>query len=44
MYYCSACKLKVIVIKLKVIKACTCEAPVVATMTASMAGKGGVKT
>ncbi len=42
MYHCQACKLKVIVIGEKVIKACKCDAPVVAELVATMAGKGEV--
>lgn len=44
MYECSQCKLAVIVIDGKIIKACTCEAPVTMSMSATAQGKGGVKT
>lgn len=42
-YKCKKCGLGVIVTKEKVIKACKCEAPVVADMTAVASGRGGVK-
>ena len=44
LYVCSKCGLSVIVTpEGTVIRACTCEAPIVANLSAGLAGKGGVK-
>lgn len=40
LYTCSACKLAVLVLDGKVIKGCTCEAPVAANMSATVRGRG----
>ena len=40
LYTCSACKLGVLVIDGKVIKGCTCEAPVEGNMSATVRGRG----
>lgn len=40
LYTCSACKLGVLVIDGKVIKGCTCEAPVAGNMSATVKGRG----
>lgn len=43
-YKCSKCKLAVIVLKdTPPIKACTCDAPIIAEMQGSMEMKGGIK-
>lgn len=41
-YYCSECKLAVIVIEGELIKACRCEAAVVAEMAATIEAKATV--
>lgn len=43
MYHCSKCKLAVIVREGEIIKACKCDAPVVAEMSAEATGYGGVQ-
>lgn len=40
LYTCQACGLAVLVIDGKVIKACSCSAPIAANMTATMRGRG----
>ena len=43
-YYCSSCLLAVAIIENEEpIKACTCEAPIVAEAECSLKGAGGVK-
>jgi len=42
-YYCSKCKLKVIVSGDKKIKACKCNAPIVAEIKSNLKGVGIVK-
>jgi len=41
-YKCSKCELAVIVTGEEMIKACTCDAPVTAEMSATAKGTGGV--
>ena len=43
MYSCAECKVAVIVIDSKVIKPCDCKAAIVANMSATAHGVGGVK-
>ena len=42
MYRCSRCNLAVIVAAGEVIKACNCDAPVIAEASASVVGAGGL--
>jgi hypothetical protein len=42
-YYCSKCKLAVIVLPEKTIKACKCDAPVTAEMSAQPKGTSKIK-
>jgi hypothetical protein len=42
-YTCSKCGLAVIVFNGEVIKACHCEAPIIANMKATAKGVGGLK-
>jgi DNA-directed RNA polymerase subunit RPC12/RpoP len=42
MYKCSECGKEVIVLEGEVIKACECEAPIIAEAEASMNGAGGL--
>jgi hypothetical protein len=42
-YKCSNCQLGVIVLDDEIIKACKCDAPIVAEMSATAKGEGGVK-
>ena len=40
LYTCAACALAVLVVNGQVIKACTCDAPIAANMTATVRGRG----
>lgn len=42
MYRCAECDLAVIVINDEIIKACQCDAPVIAEMSGQMSGVGGM--
>jgi len=42
-YSCSGCGLSVIIYQGETIKACKCDAPIVANMSASAHGVGGIK-
>lgn len=43
LYRCGACSLAVVLVDGKLVRACSCTAPVVAEMRATMAGTGGLK-
>ncbi len=43
MYRCGGCGLAVVVADGDLIRACSCDAPVVAEMSSTLAGAGGVK-
>ncbi len=42
-YSCAGCGLAVIVLDGQTVRACTCDAAIVADMSVTLAGRGGVK-